>query len=374
MNIYDKIYDVLSNCEYAEDFFKLKGLALSKNHPMAKQLTLSNALLFYKIDVELFLKDYESYVVDKKQALDLGASEKNSALWARIPCMVQVPFETQMQKWLEENALSDLGYNVALVEFGKKWIDDLFDIARPSVLLGGGVEGMVHNEIFENEYEAPKICEYNEDFAGMEDPKGIFRLVSGIPLVLVVNEELIGERKVTSFEDLLEDEWENSICYSDDGHMLEGILLTYFYKAFGETGLKKLKKNILLGAHPSQMIKPGGIEEKPAVYIMPYIFAGIKLKEKGMRLIWPAEGAILLPLLLSVKKDAPEKEKRIAEFVCSKECGQTLVTQGKFPSSAVGVDNELSGKIWWIGWDYLYENDMLKLIDYTREIMLGGDA
>ena len=43
------------------------------------------------------------------------------------------------------------------------------------------------------EYEAPQGA-LNPDFAGMEDPRGTFRILSGIPLVMVVDESRLEGR------------------------------------------------------------------------------------------------------------------------------------------------------------------------------------
>ncbi len=78
-----------------------------------------------------------------------------------------------------------------------------------------------------------------------------------------------------------------------------------------------------------------------------------------------------MPLVATIKKDSTKKEKDLMTHILGKECGEIMITQGKFPSSNVDVNNELPGPLWWIGWDYLYENDMIALIETTRNVILG---
>jgi ABC-type Fe3+ transport system substrate-binding protein len=109
------------------------------------------------------------------------------------------------------------------------------------------------------------------------------------------------------------------------------------------------------------------------VYILPYIFGTIKIKEGGHELIWPEDGAPVLPVLISQKKDSGENERRLAEFLCGEECGRAFITQGLFPSSHPGVTNGLPGKIRWLGWDYIYQNDLLGIIARAKAGFLGGE-
>ncbi len=373
MNIDWSIAKILEEAPYGREFFALKGLPNNGADPAAARLTLKQALRYRKLDAERFLTEYALYLSDKREELSAGAAPEECTLWARIPCVVQLPIQNELNCFLQEQRREDLKYNVALVEFGKDWIDTLMDQARPAIVIGAGVEGMVQNKTLLEEYQAPAAGPLNRDFHGMEDPRGIFRLISGIPLVFVADEgQLAGRPTPESWADLVKPEWEKQLCYADDGHLLDSILLAYFWKSFGEEGLRQFRKNCLVGAHPSQMIKAGGLQERPAVFILPYIFAQIKAKEAGMRVIWPKEGAAILPLAVTICRDAGPGEHRLAEFLCGADCGRTLVRQGQFPSSCPQVENGLPGRLLWLGWDYLYRQDMIALIQRAKEVFLGG--
>ena len=50
--------------------------------------------------------------------------------------------------------------------------------------------------------------------------------------------------------------------------------------------------------------------------------------------------------------------------------GKVFMQQGLFPSAHKNVQNGLPGKLWWIGFDYLYENDVLAVIEKSKKIFL----
>jgi ABC-type Fe3+ transport system substrate-binding protein len=365
INADQSVARILTETPTAREFFSIKRLPADPGHRMAAQLSLKNMLRFKKIDERIFLRELDAFIAGQEQVLHEGAEAENCHIWARIPCVVQLPVQHILEEYLDQNHLK-LRYNIALVEFGRDWIDDLTRIARPPVLIGAGIEGMVQNQAVMGEYAAPALP-YNDDFKGLEDPRGIFHILSGVPLIFVVDRSRLGTAPPPrSWEALLSGDY--TICYADDGHMLDGVLLAYIYKYFGEEGLRAFKERSLRGAHPSQMIKAGGIEERPQVYVLPHIFASIKVKEPGFEILWPEEGALLIPVLLTVRKDAGEEEKKAAEFLCGPRCGQAFATQGMFPASSPGARNNLPGKLWWLGWDYIYQNNLLEIIGRSKKI------
>jgi ABC-type Fe3+ transport system substrate-binding protein len=344
-------------------------LLVDEKSYLTKTLTLKSVLKYKKIDETLFLREWDAF---KKERTAWGGYRRDGCdVWARIPCMVQLPMQNQLDTFAEESRL-DITCDVALVEFGEEWIREQLARERPPVIVAAGVEGMVKNEVLASEYENPGFDEYNADFAGFEDPRGAMRLISGVPLVFVADKTKLPQKDLPlSWGDLLRDEYKRSICYADDGHLLDSVMLAYFYQAYGEDGVRRLGQNCVCGAHPSQMIKAGGIEQDPAVFIMPYVFSALKTKEKNMEVVWPKEGAPIIPIVCTAQKGIGEKHLRLLEYLLGEEMGKVFMRQGLFPSSHKKVQNGLPGKLWWIGFDYLYENDILGIIEKSKQIFLG---
>lgn len=371
VNIDWRLYKILENDPHAYDFLVLKGLYDPQKKDLAEKLTLRSALRFMKIEPGAFLKELEAYQKSREQAMHGKVPAEKCDFWGRIPCMVQLPVQNALDAFLLKQR-PPLQYDIGLVEFGKDWIDDLTSIANPPVVVGAGIEGMIENAaLMGGAYQEPVQNGLNPDFAGFEDPKKIFRLISGIPLVFVVDKDRLNGRPVPEgWTDILQDEFCKSVCYPDDGHLLDGVFLVYFYKKFGMEGVRRFGLNCICGAHPSQMIKVNGIKAKPAVYIMPLILANIKAKEEGSRIVWPREGAPVIPLVCTVRKGMSASQKKLAEFICGKDCGNIFLRQGCFPSSNRHVINRLPGKLWWLGFDYLYENGILSVIAASKKTFL----
>nr|MDA3903829.1 ABC transporter substrate-binding protein [Desulfuromusa sp.] len=156
-----------------------------------------------------------------------------------------------------------------------------------------------------------------------------------------------------------------------DFDLFNAILLS-LHKEHGEEGIKKLGRCMLKAMHPSQMVKNAQrvAEEKPLVTIMPYFFTKMARMVKSLEIIWPEDGAVVSPIFMLTKRASLEKVKPIAEYLSSKPVGEILAQRGLFPSVHPEVDNQLEGDHpWkWIGWDYIYQNDIGALIKHTTQI------
>ena len=369
MDTRDTIFKLLSDTPELIDFFAARGLPADTGDPRIKRLTLKSVLAFKHIDEERFCMEAELFLTEYAARLREQDDPNACDMLVRIPCVVQLPIEEALNKYIEHN-VPGLKHNTELVEFGADWLTDLLKAHHPPVIIGGGIEGMVNQSALMDEYEAP-AGEMNADFAGMEDPRGVFKILSGIPLVMVVDEtQLNGRKAPESIADILSGSFERNVIYPDDGHMLDGVLLYYFYLAGGMNAVDALKKACIRGVHPSQMIKYGGIEEKPAVMLMPYIFGKIKSKEPGMRVVWPKEGAPLIPILECVHKRATLKQHTAADYFAGEQIGELFMGQGMFPSSHPGVKNDLPGRIWFAGWDNVYSDNLPELLPKLKEYFL----
>lgn len=141
------------------------------------------------------------------------------------------------------------------------------------------------------------------------------------------------------------------------------------YEAGGREAIERFRDNVLMGAHPSQMIKPGGLDGgvKPFIMLMPWIFARIKAQQKHMQLIWPEDGAPVLPITATYRDDADGKYLR--EVLTGSEIGTVFRGQGFFPAACAAVDNELPGKLQFLGWEKLRSNELSEIIALCREVL-----
>ncbi|SCY01337.1 ABC-type Fe3+ transport system, substrate-binding protein [Lachnospiraceae bacterium XPB1003] len=302
------------------------------------------------------------------ESLHFTVENKNARLLGRVPCVVQLPFQDYLDKELGDRKL----YNIALAEFGQNWLTDLLKENDPDVIIGVGIEGMVNNKALQDKgYTSVNgSMLQNKDFSDIKDPRGDFDIYSCIPLVMVVDKSQAAGRSIPKkFTDVLSEEYKESIVYPDDGHMLDGIMLTYIHKAAGDEGLRAFKQNCFAGAHPSQMIKPGGLAKKPFIMLMPWVFAKLKAAQPNMELIWPEDGAPILPIIVTSKDN--EKAKAITEVLFGKEAGDIFIKNGFFPSAVTDTDNKLPGKLQFVGWDYIYSDELPDIIAHCKSMIEG---
>ncbi len=108
---------------------------------------------------------------------------------------------------------------------------------------------------------------------------------------------------------------------------------------------------------------------------MPYFFSKMIPAKGPKEVIWPAEGAIISPIFMLTKASKAKELDKIIKFMSGKSVGDTLANQGLFPSVHPDVKNPVNGRpMLWVGWDFIYSNDMGKLIKKCEETFKEGAA
>lgn len=91
---------------------------------------------------------------------------------------------------------------------------------------------------------------------GLRDPSGNYSLISVVAAIFLVNTaELEGREIPRSWADLLEPEWERSISLPVGDFDLFNAILLNIHDRYGDAGVEKLGRSMLLSMHPAQMIK-----------------------------------------------------------------------------------------------------------------------
>src|SRR5699024_4705377 len=137
-------------------------------------------------------------------------------------------------------------------------------------------------------------------------------------------------------------EFENAVSLPVGDFDLFNAMLLTLYKKYGEEGIKKLGKSMLKSMHPSEMVKSHMKSIRPAVTIMPYFFTRMTKRGGPMVAVWPEDGAIISPIFLLSKKSKKGKLKPFVDLFVSKEIGEILSHNGRFPSTNPEVDNGIS--------------------------------
>jgi ABC-type Fe3+ transport system substrate-binding protein len=69
-----------------------------------------------------------------------------------------------------------------------------------------------------------------------------------------------------------------------------------------------------------------------------------------------------------------EAERRALDFFFTEEAGRIFAERGYFPSSVAGVENELLGGLWWLGWDFIHAQDVTTLMRTCCRVFEGARA
>lgn len=383
---YPETLDIFVNNGFPhfEDMNKLKGAG--------KILKLESALKSKKYDVATYLKMLEEKISEANSNIDvtLKDTRKKDAdikITGLLPCPVRVPLMEKFDDFLEgyqEKKGLKVDYKLEAASIGADFLKDILSVDNaeklPDVFISAGFEAFFGKNSVEkfkekNVFRDLTDFEINSDFKGMDivDKKGHYSIISVVPAVFMVNLQELGDLPVPeSWEDIFDERYRQRVALPvGDFDLFNGILLN-IYKDYGSEGVQKLGKSLMKSMHPSQMVKNAGkkMDEKPIITIMPYFFTKMLHDSKTMQVIWPSDGAIISPIFMLTKNDKAEELKPVAEYLSGPEVGEILSHRGLFPSLNGKVQNNLPEKapFKWLGWDYIYENDIDSLIAEVNEI------
>ena len=234
-------------------------------------------------------------------------------------------------------------------------------------------------------FEAVVPESVNSDFASVDlvDPQHSYSVVSVVPAVFMVDLQQQGDLPIPrTWADLLDPMYENKVALPVGDFDLFNAILLNIHKDFGDDGVRRLGRSMLQSMHPAQMVKGAGRvqDSKPFITILPYFFTRMAGSIPSVEIVWPEDGAIISPIFLLSKKQTLTKTRVIAEFMAGVEVGEILAQKGLFPALHPEVVNVLpegfaDGAPWkWLGWDYIYANDIAALITRVETLFNAAVA
>lgn len=395
-NIKDKIYDITEKYPETIDVFVSAGFDQFCDENMrktiGKTISMEMACRSKKINVELFEEKLvesikQTRISEDKTLVDRQVEENADVrIEGILPCPVKLPLFEGFEKWLEEEKLPfRLDYDLKVASGGVDWIKDKIETLEDEseladIFLSAGFDlffdkhliGKYKERDVFKDFTPEKInSDFDNEYISLKDPKGQYGMIGVVPAVFLVNKEEIGDREYPkTWKDLFKAEFEGEVSLPVGDFDLFNAILLNVYKNYGEDGLRSLGKSFMRNMHPSEMVKSYRKKDKPTITIMPYFFTKMITGKGPMVPIWPEDGAIISPIFLLSKADKEEKVKPLVDFFASKEVGEILSNNGKFPSTNPQVDNELSEdqKFMWLGWDYINNNDIGSLITKCEKL------
>ena len=347
-----------------------------------KDISLEKAMMIKKEDVDAFIPILQQAIASTDRE---DTEVKEASLMGLLPCPVRIPLLEGFEKYLSDNKDIKGKYELKSAYVGLGWIKeeviekndvdklaDMFISAGFDLFFDKDLMGKFKEQgIFK---DMTGIKEYNKDFNNdniqLKDPHGDYSMLGVVPAIFIVNKNGLNGREVPrSWADLLKPEFEKSVSLPIADFDLFNSILIHIYKLFGFEGVRNLGRSLLSNLHPAQMIEA----KEPVVTIMPYFFSKM-VPEKGPKeVIWPAEGAIISPIFMLTKASKAKELDKIIKFMSGKAVGDTLANQGLFPSVHPDVINPVNGRpLLWVGWDFIYSNDMGDLIKKCEKTFKEG--
>ncbi|MCK5036540.1 MAG: ABC transporter substrate-binding protein [Candidatus Sabulitectum sp.] len=392
MKYFDKnttLWDITEQYPETVPVFASNGFPQMKHEKQrekfAGSITLETALMLKQIDMDTFSKLLVEAIERDDAAIDVtlatSTKSRNSDalnVVGLLPCPVRIPLLEQFNEFAKHvdvpinHELKAASMGLDWVENNIKGVTDSSDL--PDLFISAGFDMFFDEEMigkFKRQgvfADTTTLDRFNSLFDGLnlKDPRGHYALIGVVPAVFLINrDELDGREVPRTWKDIMKPEFEKRVSLPvGDFDLFNGILLN-IHKHYGEEGVTKLGRSLLQSMHPSQMVKSNRMKtQRPIVTIMPYFFTKV-VKEGGpMIAVWPEDGAIISPIFMLAKKEKIEKLQPVIDFFASVEVGKILSHGGLFPSVHPDLDNRIppENKFMWLGWDYIYSNDISALI------------
>lgn len=377
----------------------------AKRTSHGKLVTLAQAMQMKNKDLDTFRQLLEGAVVESRSAEDitLQVAPTHRSLFPRtgdvrvaglLPCPVRLPLLegiAGVQKLLAaqgvtvncELAAASVGADVLGQELASiKSEDDL-----PHLFLSAGFEAFFDRKNLRRFKDQGAFVDrawdrLNAAFDGydLQDPDRHFSMLAVVPAVFLVDKDQIGEGEEIprTWAELLAERFTSRVALPvGDFDLFNGILLT-LWKEFGDDGVRALARNLQQSLHPSQTAGrfAAGRGRGPTVSVIPYFFSKMAKLNPQAEIVWPADGAIISPIFMLLRRRAPEAAAAVADYFCSREVGDILAQRGLFPSCHPEVDNPLPAEATfrWLGWNFVHEHDLGALIPHLNQVFHTSEA
>jgi len=206
--------------------------------------------------------------------------------------------------------------------------------------------------------------------AGIFDAQGIFNVFGVVPFVCLVDERRLAGRPLPrTWSDLLDPMWSQEIVFG--GHRTSerepyseynGYLLECMHWEFGDAGLRAFAHNVSQLQHTVKIARLFGSNSLNAatIAVLPWLQAQLCPRRKYTRIVWPEDGAWMMPMAYLVQPSAAERLQPVVDYLNGAELAGVL-DHNAYP--AVGPGAGFAGlprgaRLKWPGWDYFRDPGM----------------
>ncbi len=369
----------------------------AKRRAQGKSLTISAAATLRKLDLDQLLAKLTNAALEEQQQEDVTLAKTEEIrllppgdirVSGLLPCPVRLPILEAVRELAQKMAQEKdqtLGWSLAAASVGAGLNDQIAQVQDeselPEIFISAGFESFFDHKNFRRFKDANLFTDVappgqNACFGDLQlrDPEGHFTLLGVVPAIFLLNRSLLeeGEPEPRTWADVLHPRFTGRIALPvGDFDLFNGLLL-HVHRHFGEDGLRALSRNMLVALHPSQTVGrfAGKQIKPPTISIIPYFFSRMTLKSEVITTVWPEDGAVISPIFMLVKRSALPRAQEVADLFLSRKVGEVLAHKGLFPVLNPEVDNKLppGSTFSWMGWDYMREHDLGRLIPEINRI------
>ena len=261
----DTLYQIVQKYPEALDFLIANGFDQLKNkqmfESMAKNINLNMALKAKKINPELFEEKLVAFLEkDSETDISLEGRKEDSTgdilIEGVLPCPIRIPLLEGIKGWVNKrNDEVDykIAYELQSANLGLDWVVDKVKTGDPDkvsdILLSAGFELFFDKELM-GQYMEKGIFEtylddMNKDFCNdkidLRDPKKQYAIMGVVPAVFLINKTVLGDRKPPqTWEDILSEEFEDSVALPMNDLDLFNALIINIYKEHGSEGIGEI--------------------------------------------------------------------------------------------------------------------------------------
>ncbi|MDR2030673.1 MAG: ABC transporter substrate-binding protein [Azoarcus sp.] len=209
--------------------------------------------------------------------------------------------------------------------------------------------------------------------AGLRDERGIFRNLALVPFVFLVDEKrLKGRTAPRGWADLLDPAWADEIVFGgwrpDETSPYRdycGYLLLCLYLEFGAAGLRAFAANVRFLQHNVLTAARAGSNspQAGAVAILPWLQAELCPRRERMRVVWPEDGALVMPVSWLVKRGVREDGDAapLVAYLQSRELGAMFARNAYPPvhlAAGAAAAYPPGVRLKWPRWAYFHTGKM----------------
>lgn len=388
------IGDIIKTYPETREVFVNNGFSIFADDTVLEQLgvilKLKTALKSKNINEASFLlllqekiKEIRGYRNLQSTVLENGSNHLN--MLSLLPCPLKVPMQSELKLFLDYlREEKKLPLNYCIESFFNDHLDyedflEYFEEADeiPDIIMTAGysffyknfMERFVAKGVFADVINRPIHPRLAE--SGIIDPDGHFSVIAINILVMVVDENRLGEVPMPqTWGDLLEPVYENKVVMRGHGDIFCDVVQMNYYKDYGEAGVEQLGRSVKYGLHPAQMIKEltSNRQDVPPIHIMPYFFYKTMKERENIKVVWPEEGVLTYPVSVLIKADKMQELQELTDYLMGPEIAR-ICSDAHFPAMHADVKNTLpeNVKLKWLGWDFIKNHDMKDLVETMND-------